>query len=110
MPVAGSAVPDRTRAALLLATEQTALLGSHGLAELGGELAHQLLLPRRELPGDLDLELEHLIAAPALVHARDALTATHDDLLGLDPRLELDRRRAVAIVVEGGDLDLAAER
>src|ERR1043165_3266960 len=40
--------PSATRAGSLLATEQPALLGPHGLAELAGELAHQLLLPRRE--------------------------------------------------------------
>src|SRR5690349_16740626 len=90
--------------------KQAALLGPHGLSELAGEPAHQLFLPLRELPGHLDLELQHVIASAVAPDARDALAAAHDDLVGLDPGLELDRRRAVAVVLERVDLDLASER
>src|SRR5689334_13450014 len=73
-PASGSRRPHPP---LLLAAEQPALLGLHGLAHLGRELAHQLFLPRGELLGDLDLELQHMVAAPALADARDALAAPH---------------------------------
>src|SRR5215813_13544173 len=93
----GSELDEPSR--LLLAVKQAALLGAHGLAELGGELAHQLFLARRELLGDVDLELQDMVAAPALADPRDALAAAHDDLVGVDPRLELDGRRAGAALL-----------
>src|SRR6185312_4088409 len=49
-------------------------------------------------------------AAAGLADARDALAAPHEDVAGLRARLELDRRRAVAVVVKRIDVDLAAER
>ena len=56
----------RAKRRLLLAAEQAALLGLHVFAELGRELAQQLLLARRQLLRDLDLPLDHVVAAAAV--------------------------------------------
>src|SRR5258706_1347711 len=94
---------------LLLATEQTALLADV-LAEIRSQLAHQLFLLHRQLLRDLDPDRDDMIAASRLADARNALPLAHDDVARLRPRLELDGRVAVAVVVERVDVDFTAER
>src|SRR5882757_6587298 len=62
----------RARALLVfLASEQPALF-LHVLAEVGRELAQQILLLLRQLLRNLDLPQDHLVAAPRVTDAWDA--------------------------------------